>query len=227
MGSRDRMKMSRFQCHSKLIIRPLLRSRQLSLTLQHDHHSAYFDKALSPEVHSLILSRLHLTPSEIYHGIEESLLPGADSVMPQQVYYQWQKANQGIWRLHDDQIESVKRLLASEENRNKYFLRSFEINKLKGVAFYVQESIEALKKSKELAMDATYGTNSSGMELFAVLAELDGTGVPLAYMFVAKENRHSTEPKVAESSPFDMAQILREFLLPLKEMGFGPLFFWQ
>jgi hypothetical protein len=33
-------------------------------------------------------------------------------------------------------------------------------------------------------MDATYGTNNAGVELFAVLAEVDGTGVPLAYCLV-------------------------------------------
>lgn len=47
-------------------------------------------------------------------------------------------------------------------------------------------SILTLSGAQELVMDATYGTNSAGMDLFAVLAELDGTGVPLCYMFVQK-----------------------------------------
>ena len=33
-------------------------------------------------------------------------------------------------------------------------------------------------------MDATFGTNNARMDLLSVLAELDGTGIPLAYCFV-------------------------------------------
>jgi hypothetical protein len=33
-------------------------------------------------------------------------------------------------------------------------------------------------------MFKTYGTNGGGMDLFAVLAEVEGTGVPLAYCLV-------------------------------------------
>ena len=35
--------------------------------------------------------------------------------------------------------------------------------------------------AKELLMEATYGTNNSGMELFTILAEVDGIGTTLAY----------------------------------------------
>ena len=36
---------------------------------------------------------------------------------------------------------------------------------------------------KEMTIDATYGTNSAAYSLFAILAEVDGTGIPLAYVF--------------------------------------------
>jgi hypothetical protein len=36
-------------------------------------------------------------------------------------------------------------------------------------------------------MDSTFGTNNAGMDMFAVLAEAEGTGVPLAYYFPLNE----------------------------------------
>jgi hypothetical protein len=39
-------------------------------------------------------------------------------------------------------------------------------------------------ETKELVMDATFGTNNIGMDLFVVLAEVNRAGIPLAYCFV-------------------------------------------
>ncbi|KAI9806204.1 MAG: hypothetical protein M1825_006319 [Sarcosagium campestre] len=71
-------------------------------------------------------------------------------------------------------------------------------------------------------MDVTYGTNNAGMELFAVLAELDGTGVPLAYLFLEKP---SLEDGSKKSDPGAVIGVLCQFLTPLKDAGFDPKFF--
>ncbi|CAI2171816.1 9887_t:CDS:2 [Funneliformis geosporum] len=39
-------------------------------------------------------------------------------------------------------------------------------------------------KIREIGVDATYNTNNLKFELYAVLAEVDGIGVPLAYLFM-------------------------------------------
>ena len=62
-------------------------------------------------------------------------------------------------------------------------------------------------------IDATFGTNNAGMDLHAVFAELDGTGVPLAYLFVEKDN--STGPAPAAN----MTQIIDQFLRSLRQSG--------
>jgi hypothetical protein len=47
------------------------------------------------------------------------------------------------------------------------------------LTFYISDSVETLApRTRELAIDATFGTNIIGMHLFAVLAELYGTGIP-------------------------------------------------
>ena len=67
---------------------------------------------------------------------------------------------------------------------------------------------------KELVMDATFGTNSTGMSLFAVLAEVDGTGVPLAYYFM--ETFEGNSHGVRQAAPRATTAILYQFLRPLQ-----------
>ena len=56
---------------------------------------------------------------------------------------------------------------------------------MRGLALFVGACMSSLHlEVRELAMHATFGTNNAGMDLFAVLAGVDGTGVPLAYCFV-------------------------------------------
>lgn len=60
------------------------------------------------------------------------------------------------------------------------------------------------------------------MGLSAVLAELDGTGVPLCYLFYGNNG----SDKVSSSNvPGSTTSILEQFLRPLKDAGFNPSFF--
>ncbi|RKF64576.1 hypothetical protein OnM2_017022b [Erysiphe neolycopersici] len=58
-------------------------------------------------------------------------------------------------------------------------------------AFYINNSMNAMKGTIELVMDSTTGTNSSGAELFGVLAELDNAYISLGYMFIHKDDSHT------------------------------------
>ena len=77
--------------------------------------------------------------------------------------------------------------------------------------------------SGKLAIDATHGTNNSALNLYAVLAEHDGTGVPLAYLFVGNAR---------DASPVDSAigaatNIFEPFLRGLQSVNsqLNPTFF--
>jgi hypothetical protein len=107
---------------------------------------------------------------------------GWGSVALHQVYYQWHQVNSKKWRRHSDSFLSAQSLLSENPDVCSF---SYVAANVRGLAFYINDSIRVLAShAKELAMDATYGTNNKGMELFAVMAEFDGTGVPLAYCFV-------------------------------------------
>ncbi|KAI0996137.1 hypothetical protein K3495_g12043 [Podosphaera aphanis] len=156
------------------------------------------------------------TPQEIYHHLLSSGLATADEIAEHQVYYQWRQANKSHWRRDDNPVLSAGML--PEENIDRYHHRSIFVANFRALRFYIRASIDALSGTGEIAIDATYGTNNAGMELYAVLAELDGTGAPMAYLFVEKNNSFGT------SSPGTMTQVIYQFLRVLDNLGVNPSF---
>jgi hypothetical protein len=208
--------MERFPCNSKLILCVLLAERKLELTLEHRHHQTYTDIQLSPDVLDFINDRIMTrTPSEIYRDLLAAGIPGSRTVAQHQVYYQWLKANSKTWRRDDDEFTSVTCLLT--DAADKYRHETFTSGDARGFAFYILASA-SLSSAMELAIDATYGTNSTGMELYAVLAEADGAGVPLAYFFVESTDAQKKKNKGA------LTHLLDQFLQSLKTSGFDPAF---
>ena len=93
---------------------------------------------------------------------------------------------------------------------------------MRALAFFCRETMTALVPSaKEVAMDATFGTNHSGMDLFALLAEFDGSGFPLGYFFVETISVERDRPSVAGA----LAGIIEQFLQVFKDSGLNPSFF--
>lgn len=217
--------MSRYPCESKLIIHPNLENRTLSLTLFHRHNAQYNDISLSIDVKCFIDANLWLIPSGLKQRIRQNHTLGYEKAVPQRIYYHWQKANSSTWTLDKDPITSVNKFLVSDNLADRFQSKVYETGDIRAIAIYINESISALRHAKELAMDATYGTNSFGMELYAVLAELDGTGVPLAYMFVKKKERVDGRTASTRAGDGGMTTILNRFLYHLKVSGLHPNFF--
>ncbi|KAI0999664.1 hypothetical protein K3495_g8534 [Podosphaera aphanis] len=138
---------------------------------------------------------------------------GYEVALQPQIVYLWQKANTRHWKRNDNQFESSKLLF--EEKSEEFLHLEFAVANYRGLAFYINASISTLAlRTKELAIDATYGTNSAGSDLFAVLAEFDGTGAPSAYLFIEKSVENST-PGV----PGKMVQILDQFMRTLLHLA--------
>ena len=60
-------------------------------------------------------------------------------------------------------------------------------------------------------MDSTFGTNNAGMDLFSILAEVDGTGIPLAYCFTQMANSGASSSR---SDAGAQINLLDQFLGP-------------
>ncbi|CAD6983061.1 unnamed protein product [Tilletia controversa] len=87
---------------------------------------------------------------------------------------------------------------------------------VRGYALYALGLITALRdRTVEISLDATFGTNNSGHDLFAVLAEVNGTGVPLLYLLLDTKDMRGDGRRI---------EMLSEVLAMLKGMGVSPSF---
>lgn len=219
---RDRGHMERFSCESKLCILPCFEDRSLKLSLCHNYHTPYTDIHLSEEIKKFVEDHgRSQSPAEISQSVQDLKISGYKSAAQSQIYYLWHKVSMRYWQRNENQLDSAKLLL--KEKSEDFGQLEFSVDNFRGLAIYVNASISALaKKTEELAIDATYGTNSAGCDLFAVLAEFDGTGVPLAYLFVEKSASIAANVSVI---PGKVTQLLVKFLQPILNMGFNPSFF--
>ena len=222
LGVRHTPRMERFSCKSSLTFKPSFDDRTLAVTLRHDYHTPYLDYQLSSSALDFIHARnAFSTPSEIYRDLQAAKPSGWEIVSPQQVYYQWHQSNSKLWRQDSDQFRSAEILLS---NQPGFTTSTYIVENVRALAFYILDSINPLvKEVKELAMDSTFGTNNAGMSLFAVLAEVDGTGVPLAYCFVDVFKDNKTGDRYAV--PGAIPSTLEQFLRPLRAYGCKPTFF--
>ncbi|KAJ6093841.1 hypothetical protein N7499_003172 [Penicillium canescens] len=196
----------------------------MSLSIHHQWHAPYEDIELSPVVQDLINSLVSTkTPSEIYREIRQ--IPEGKPVTRHQVYYLWQKANAEIWQRDLDPFISATMLL-SENSHYRDHHGIFTAGNLRALGFFASEPIQKLRNTApQLVMDSTFGTNSGGMDLFAVLAEVEGTGVPLAYCLVEllkPPQANLAEGKPVRADPGAMTYIIQQFLERLKIFGFNP-----
>lgn len=211
--------MARFQCESRLYMRPCFQTRTLSLSIHHKWHEPYEDVELPPMVEEFIFARLSSkAPAEIFRELRET--PEGKSVTRNQVYYLWQKENAKIWKRDADPLKSAK-ILLSENDRYGGLFDEFASGNVRALSFFAPEAVRLARSVTQLVMDSTYGTNNAGMDLFAVLAEIDGTGLPLAYCLldVVKSPNESGKLRADLGAKTD---VLKQFLQRLKGLEFNP-----
>lgn len=208
-GHRDRREKQMYQCSSGLRLKFDLPALTLSIEYQHRYHSQAEDITIPLEALRYIEERLaSATPAEIFRDLVVSAVDGSNVVTRHQVAYRWQIANARLWKREVDPLRSAQVLL--EEMSAEYDFQSLQERNLKGLAFFSRKIIDLTTSSTiELSMDASFGTNSAGMQLFAVLGELDGAGVPIGYCFLGVD---ANETGQKQSAPGAMTLILVQFL---------------
>lgn len=158
---RDRHQMERFACGSNLKLSVNLLDRRLNITLSHNYHEKYIDIQITPSILAFLSTRSSTkTPIELYHELQLSGIRDSDKVAQHQVSYQWHKTNISIWRRDDDPFVSATKLLGSN---NEYQNFIYTAGNVRGLGIYISKTMSVLSsRAKEVAIDATYGTNSSG-----------------------------------------------------------------
>lgn len=171
-------------------------------------------------IQELINSRVSTkTPSEIYREIRD--IPEGKLVTRHQVYYLWQKANAKLWQRDSDPLASAQ-ILLSESGDYKGHYRVLTAGNVRALGFFASKPIRRLAKNNgQLVLDSTFGTNNSGLDLFVVLAEVEGIGVPLAYCLVEllRPQSDSRQKSQCRADPGAMIYIIQQFLGELKQFG--------
>lgn len=152
------------------------------------------------------------------------------------MYYHWLVVSRKEWRLADTPLASAEKFL--KDKGEKHGVERMEVEPEPGtevVAFYVKEFISGwAAHTQELAMDSTCmshlrvrsrpslissligNTNGGNFELFAAVAsDANGSGIPLAFMFISTTK---------DAAPGAKRAVLERFLGNLKDLGVHPEF---
>jgi len=219
---RDREAMQRGQCNSLLSFAYDRLTNYLLIKATHeDAHPPYVDKTIPMIVREFIKGNVRHSPAQIYQMMlrEEGLEEHITDVTVPQVRYFWHNLTCQTWLRDKDPLLSAQ-IYANEVERIKCLLLTCP--GYKGLLLINRVATSHLSRPglvQELTMDATYGTNSGIYSLFAVLAEVDGTGILLAYVFA----NPTGDRTLSTSAP--LMELLHQVLSKVREEGFDPAFF--
>ncbi|KAH8809504.1 hypothetical protein DL96DRAFT_1717031 [Flagelloscypha sp. PMI_526] len=180
---RDCAGMDRFPCDARLNISSNTRKGKIAVHIHirhHENHRAYFDINMPKEATALIRNNLDLTPQALANLVRGSF----GNMTPLQIHAAWRRFSEGIWKRDDDPVKSAELLLQEFGEEVDHFRIPVEEG-VTMVAFGVKRILTKLRgRVVEIAADATFNTNASGLELYSIMAEQDGAGFPLSYCFL-------------------------------------------
>ncbi|CAD6937813.1 unnamed protein product, partial [Tilletia laevis] len=209
-------------CKSRLNIQLKPQSQLIHLDLHHIGHKPYYDRSIPPIALEFIEARLDSTPGQIFQDMRSALPVETDKTTQKQVYYWWRQRSSAIWRPHDNAFLSAMASIQQDQTTAGSAPPSANVSarlieshgQVRGMMLLAEGLIETLAASTiEISMDGTFGTNNAGHELLGVLAEMDGTGVPLAYCFLDTRDLPEDGCKI---------NIIKEVLNALKDRGIDP-----
>ncbi|CAG8754424.1 268_t:CDS:1, partial [Gigaspora rosea] len=143
--------------------------------------------ATSLEIQEFIKNNINYLVPELYHQIKEKQLK---NFTIQQTYFWWSKESQGIYQRNSDPLISAKLLLA-EFNQEIIV----DLSTPTPALGFLTTLFYKLPRNNfsAIVVDATFGTNKMGWELYALMGVIDGTGFPLSYLLIAAgKNRNIT-----------------------------------
>jgi hypothetical protein len=198
--------MKRYGCQSRLMVS--LKTKENNQTLvtirleHHERHVPYYDVALPPEAADIIRNNLeHSTPVAMV-GRVQTRFP---KVTAKQIHAAWTVMSEILWKRDKDQLKSAKVLVEEYADDVDYF----EMEEVEGIEQFcwgmkkiaqpltgkvVEVGIDATCKlhlhhdDRELTMLIPVNTNAKHLELYAVMAEHDGAGFPIAYCLLSTAN---------------------------------------
>nr|VWP01304.1 Nonribosomal peptide synthetase 6 (NPRS 6) (EC (Extracellular siderophore synthetase) [Ganoderma boninense] len=185
---RDKDAMDGFDCHGWLSIRVTDNSDVVAVTLTHClSHVPYCPIDLPDDVVTFISENPNQTVSQLWTEILKKHPKPAFSRAT--VYARWAQNDRKFWKRDDDEVQSATALLREAlELPDGPQIEPIELpneDGFTGLAFALPQLLGQWGgRIHELALDSTFNTNGSGFELYALLGEVYGSGLPLAYLLL-------------------------------------------
>ncbi|KAJ7716732.1 hypothetical protein DFH07DRAFT_700087, partial [Mycena maculata] len=187
--------MDRFPCQGYLRITVREDDDTIGMRLTHHRaHCPYVDISIPKEIKQLIESMKNSPASAIWdHIMREN--PSTE-LTRKQVYAEWARVNESVWKLDSDQIKSATKLLERVEGEK---IEIIPIEKQSGIDAVAFSFINILRdfgdQIEEVAMDSTWKTNALGHELYAIVGEANGQAIPTWFMFLGCDASADTGAK--------------------------------
>nr|GAT53543.1 predicted protein [Mycena chlorophos] len=163
----------------------------------------------------------HTSPSDIAKRVREDHLKVSNA----QVYNAWRTVVEAFWKRDQNQLVSAEKLLREYEEVVDVFTPTGIPADVEILCWGMKIIASRLQTHViEVAMDATYNTNARQLELYAVMAEYDNAGFPLAYCLLSTTSAISPGKRKKSLTAFtaclrDAYNIHPEFTHVDKDLG--------
>lgn len=142
--------------------------------------------------------------------------------MPKRIYYWKSMASQKLFKRYNNHIESACKLLS--EYKGSDFQYCLEIKDPDTTAIeFIMPLLKAIKNCNisinEIYFNATYKTARGHFELYGIIADVDGSGFPIAYLIF-----DTTKVSDTSTSTGKHRKVLKSFLETIKVSNINPDF---
>ncbi|KAJ3720039.1 hypothetical protein C8R42DRAFT_549361, partial [Lentinula raphanica] len=170
--------------------------------LAHKAHPEYVSISISEADQKIIEEMRHHSPSKIWDHI---LKRDPDTELTEkQIQAKWTRINKVHWHLDKDQVTSALQLLQQSEKEKIEVIPITQREGASSIAFAFTEILDSVgNQIEEILMDSTWKTNALSYELFAIVGELNGQAIPLAFQL-------NTLTKAADDGVKEL--LLRDFI---------------
>ncbi|KAK9493604.1 hypothetical protein V1508DRAFT_461173 [Lipomyces doorenjongii] len=161
---------------------------------EHIGHTESRKFHMTDEVRNYIRSHKYLSPRQIYRNmiqmtnVSDFEKPEAHVITRKQVYNFWISLTEGEWHRDVDDFKSAQ-LLVAEQDGYELLGGLQEPGISLALVTPCLTASNSTAPMTEVFIDATFGTNRHGFELYCVLTEYDLVSLPLSYLLLDTRGR--------------------------------------
>ncbi|KAI0042579.1 hypothetical protein FA95DRAFT_1636386 [Auriscalpium vulgare] len=210
---RDRESMQVYDCKGWLFITLRASSDEAIIKLRHkEAHQPYWPIDIPDDVVKFVKKNTHLTLTQIWSKI--LTMHPTPSFTRKSIYQMWARLDGQKWKRDPDELKSARIILqeALEDGGHGYAVEEVPLTEEPGLVSISFVLPDLLRKwggrVREISLDSAWNTNGSRYEVYALLGEAYGSGIPLGYLLVQSS---ATSQRGAKE------RLLKQFLVHLRD----------